>query len=96
MYFKNAIFLTCVKGLAVDVLHSWNCKYREADTKNKWRHFRLTNHSLGRKQQFTSKHYDQRIAVSQYAFLSVLVFLWTCETSSVAAQVLFQIEENWH
>ncbi len=31
-------------------------------------------------------------AVSQYAFLSVLVFLWTCETSSVVAQVLFQFK----
>jgi len=29
-------------------------------------------------------------AVSQYAFLSVLVFLWTCKPSSVAAQVLSQ------
>jgi len=30
------------------------------------------------------------LAVFQYAFLSVLVFLWTCETSSFAAQVLSQ------
>ncbi len=27
------------------------------------------------------------MAVSQYAFLSVLVFLWTCEMSSVVTQV---------
>ncbi len=33
-------------------------------------------------------------AVSQYAFLSVLVFLWTCETSSVVAQVLFQFKSS--
>ena len=29
-------------------------------------------------------------AVSKYVFLSVLVFLWTCETPSGAAKVLFQ------
>jgi len=32
------------------------------------------------------------LAVCQYTFLSVLVFLWTCETSPVAAQVLFQFK----
>ncbi len=34
----------------------------------------------------------ETLAVFQYAFLSVLVFLWTCETSSVVAQVLFQFK----
>jgi len=37
-------------------------------------------------------HVTETGAVSQYAFLSVLVFLWTCKTSSVTAQVLFQLK----